>query len=52
MTVLDRVFGCLMVPGGIGHGLGLYKAYANESMKLLIGLDPGTGFLSACSRPS
>jgi hypothetical protein len=35
MKVLDRMFGCLMVLGGIGHGLGSYRAYGNQPMVLL-----------------
>ena len=27
MRVLDRMFGCLLFLGGIGHGLGSYLAY-------------------------
>lgn len=36
MKVLDRVFGCLLFLGGIGHGLGSYKFYfGKDSMALL-----------------
>ncbi len=35
MKALDRVFGWLLVLGGIGHGLGSYKAYSNQPMDLL-----------------
>jgi hypothetical protein len=35
MKTLDRVFGCLMFLGGIGHGIGSYKAYGNDHMALL-----------------
>ena len=35
MKALDRVFGCLMILGGIGHGMGSYRAYSNEPMALL-----------------
>lgn len=35
MNVVDRVFGCLMVLGGIGHGLGSYKVYNKDPMTLL-----------------
>jgi hypothetical protein len=32
MNAVDRGFGCLMVLGGIGHGLGSYKAYGKDPM--------------------
>jgi hypothetical protein len=35
MRVLDRVFGGLLVLGGIGHSLGSYKAYNGDRMVLL-----------------
>ena len=35
MKTLDRVFGCLMFLGGIGHGIGSYKAYGYDHMVLL-----------------
>ena len=35
MRVLDRMFGCLLFLGGIGHGLGSYLAYRNDRMVLL-----------------
>ena len=35
MNIVDRVFGCLMVLGGIGHGLGSYQVYAKDPMALL-----------------
>ena len=35
MRVLDRMFGCLLFLGGIGHGLGSYVAYRNDHMVLL-----------------
>jgi hypothetical protein len=35
MKALDRVFGCLLFLGGIGHGLGSYKAYGKDPMALL-----------------
>ena len=35
MNTLDRVFGCLMFLGGIGHGLGSLKVYGKEPMTLL-----------------
>lgn len=35
MKILDRVFGCLMILGGVGHGIGSYKAYSNDPMALL-----------------
>ena len=35
MKALDRVFGCLLFLGGIGHGLGSYQAYRNQPMSLL-----------------
>ena len=35
MKTLDRLFGCLLVLGGIGHGFGSYNAYRNEPMALL-----------------
>lgn len=35
MKVIDRIFGCLMFLGGIGHGVGSYMAYKNDHMTLL-----------------
>lgn len=35
MKALDRIFGCLMILGGIGHGLGSYQAYSKQPMNLL-----------------
>ncbi len=35
MKELDRVFGCLLILGAIGHGLGSYGAYRNERMSLV-----------------
>jgi len=35
MKALDRVFGCLLFLGGIGHGLGSYQAYKNQPISLL-----------------
>lgn len=35
MKPLDRVFACLLILGGIGHGLGSYKAYSKDPMALL-----------------
>jgi hypothetical protein len=35
MKALDRVFGCLLFLGGIGHGLGSYEAYGKDPMALL-----------------
>lgn len=35
MSIVDRVFGWLMVLGGIGHGLGSYQAYSKDPMTLL-----------------
>jgi hypothetical protein len=35
MKALDRAFGCLMVLGAFGHGLGSYRAYASQPMTLL-----------------
>ncbi|MBV9301080.1 MAG: hypothetical protein JOY62_19160 [Acidobacteriaceae bacterium] len=35
MKALDRVFGWLLALGGIGHGLGSYKAYGNQPMALI-----------------
>jgi hypothetical protein len=35
MKALDRAFGCLMILGGMGHGMGSYRAYSNEPMALL-----------------
>ena len=35
MKALDRTFGCLMFLGGIGHGIGSFKAYAAEPMSLI-----------------
>ena len=35
MKALDRLFGCLMFLGGVGHGLGSYQAYKNQPSLLL-----------------
>jgi len=35
MKKLDRTFAVLMFLGGIGHGIGCYKAYGNDHMTLL-----------------
>jgi hypothetical protein len=35
MKALDRVFGCLMILGGMGHAMGSYRAYSNQPMALL-----------------
>lgn len=35
MRVLDHMFGCLLILGGIGHGLGSYMAYSSDHMVLL-----------------
>ena len=35
MKTLDRIFGCLLALGGIGHGFGSYAAYHGEPMMLL-----------------
>jgi len=35
MKAVDRVFGCLLFLGGIGHGLGSYRAYSSDHMVLL-----------------
>jgi hypothetical protein len=35
MRALDRLFGCLLFLGGIGHGIGSYKAYSSDHMTLL-----------------
>jgi predicted Na+-dependent transporter len=35
MKALDRIFGCLMLAGGLGHGLRSYKAYSSEPVTLL-----------------
>ena len=35
MKALDRVFGWLLVLGGIAHGLGSYKANSNQPMALI-----------------
>jgi hypothetical protein len=35
MKTLDRVFGWLMALGGVGHGLGSYRAYSHQPMSLL-----------------
>lgn len=35
MRMLDRAFGCLLMLGGVGHGIGSYKAYKDEPMSLL-----------------
>ena len=35
MKTTDRVFGWLLALGGVGHGLGSYRAYSHEPMNLL-----------------
>jgi len=35
MKALDRVFGCLLILAGLGHGLGSYRAYSNQPMNLI-----------------
>lgn len=35
MKLIDRLFGCLMFLGGIGHGFGSYMAYKNDHITLL-----------------
>jgi hypothetical protein len=35
MKTLDRIFGCLLALGGIGHGFGTYAAYHGDPMALL-----------------
>lgn len=35
MKALDRVFGALMFLGGVGHGLGSFKAYSSDHVVLL-----------------
>lgn len=35
MKALDRIFGCLLALGGIGHGFGTYAAYRGTTMLLL-----------------
>ena len=35
MRALDRVFGCLLFLGGIGHAFGSYQTYSGEPMHLL-----------------
>ena len=35
MKALDRVFGYLMILGGIGHGLGSFRAYSKQPASLL-----------------
>lgn len=35
MKLIDRIFGCLMFLGGIGHGFGSYMAYKNDHITLL-----------------
>ena len=35
MKALDRVFGCLMILGAFGHGMGSYRAYSSQPMALL-----------------
>ncbi|HTZ49208.1 MAG TPA: hypothetical protein VMH20_16575 [Verrucomicrobiae bacterium] len=35
MKLIDRIFGCLMILGGIGHGFGSYLAYKNDHITLL-----------------
>jgi hypothetical protein len=48
VKILDRLFGCLMILGGIGHGVGSFGAYRNESMTLLWALSASfAGFLLA-----
>ncbi|HEY0759678.1 MAG TPA: hypothetical protein VGD59_10530 [Acidisarcina sp.] len=35
MRTLDRVFGCLMIVGALGHAMGSYAAYKTQAMALL-----------------
>lgn len=35
MMAIDRLFGCLMFLGGIGHGIGSYQFYKSQPMNLL-----------------
>jgi hypothetical protein len=35
MRALDRVFGCLLILGGLGHGFGTYGAYSSQPMVLI-----------------
>jgi hypothetical protein len=35
MRKIDRLFGCLMFLGGIGHGFGSLKVYGKQPMTLL-----------------
>jgi hypothetical protein len=35
MKLIDRIFGCLMFLGGVGHGFGSYLAYKNDHVTLL-----------------
>lgn len=35
MKAIDRIFGCLLLLGGIGHGFGSYAAYKDQPMSLL-----------------
>src|SRR5215467_13563177 len=35
MKALDRLFGGLIILGGVGHGFGSFRAYGNQPMALL-----------------
>jgi hypothetical protein len=48
MKVLDRLLGCLMLLGAIGHAFGSFSAYGKEPMTLLWSLSASfAGFLLA-----
>jgi hypothetical protein len=35
MRILDRILACILILGGLGHGVGSYIAYWNEPITLL-----------------
>jgi len=46
MKTLDRLFGCLIILGGVGHGVGSFQAYKSDPMSLLWALSASyAGFL-------
>ena len=48
MAILDRIFGCLLILGGLGHAFGSFHAYGNNPMSLLWALCASLfGFLLA-----
>ena len=45
MKLLDRIFGCLLALGAVGHGLGTFQAYRNTPMTLLWALSASFAIL-------